>query len=140
MKYCFKDLQVGQGVTRDFPITEEMGRQFAELSGDFNPIHLDDEYAKKTMFGGKIAHGILVGGFISGVLGNDFPGEGTIYLKQDMKFVRPVRYGDTIQVRVTITNKDESKSRLELSTDCYNQKEELVVSGNALVMLKDEEE
>lgn len=140
MKYRFKDLQIGQGVKRDFPVTEEMGQKFAELSGDFNPIHLDESYAEKTMFKGKIAHGILVGGFISGVLGNDFPGEGTIYLKQDMKFVRPVRYGDTVQVRVTITDKDENKSRLELSTDCYNQNEELVVSGNALVMLKDEEE
>lgn len=140
MKYRFKDLQIGQGVVREFPVTEQMGQQFAQLSGDFNPIHFDEDYAGKTMFEGKIAHGMLVGGFISGVLGNDFPGEGTIYLKQDLKFLRPVRYGDTIQVRVTIAEKDEDRFRLKLSTDCYNQKEELVVEGMALVMLKDEEE
>lgn len=134
--YSIKDLKIGQGVERKFCVEEEMGKQFAELSKDFNPIHLDEQYAKNTRFRGKIAHGMLVGSFISGVIGNEFPGEGSIYMKQDFKFVKPVRYGDTIKVCITVSDIKLEKLQVELQTDCYNQKEEKVLTGKALVMVE----
>ncbi len=134
-KYSIRNLEVGQGVEKKFFIDEELGKKFAEISGDFNPVHLNDDYAKKTMFRGKIAHGMLLGSFISGILGNEFPGEGTIYLKQDFSFLKPVRYGDCIKICVVVNSIDEEKSRVELQTDCYNQKGEKVLLGKALVML-----
>lgn len=133
--YSVKNLKIGQGVEKEFFIDEELGKRFAEISGDFNPVHLEEAYAKKTRFGGKIVHGMLLGSFISGILGNEFPGEGTIYLKQDFCFLKPVRYGDRIKICVIVNSIDEEKSRVELQTDCYNQNEEKVLLGKALVML-----
>lgn len=133
--YHIKELKIGQNVEKEFLVTEEMGKKFAELSNDFNPVHVNQEYAEKTMFKGKIAHGMLIGSFISGVIGNDFPGEGTIYMKQDLKFVKPVRYGDSIRVRVEVVEINMDQSRVELQTNCYNQKNEKVVDGTALVLL-----
>lgn len=130
-----EDLRIGQGAEREFLVTEDMGRKFAGLTGDFNPLHLDGEYAGQTAFKGKIAHGMLVAGFISGVIGNDFPGKGSIYMKQDLSFLRPVRYGDVIRVRVEAAGIDDAESRVELKTDCYNGRGEKVISGTALVML-----
>ena len=137
MKHYYQDFSVGQSFQKDFFISEELGRSFAQISGDFNPVHLDEEYAKGTMFGKRIAHGMLLGGYISGILGNDFPGEGTIYLKQDMKFMKPVYYGDTITISVTVLEMDDARNRMTLETNCYNQGSELVLAGTALVMLKD---
>ena len=82
-----EELYVGQTYLKKFHVKEEMGQKFAELSGDFNPIHLDGEFAKDSRFNGKIAHGMLVASFISGVIGNDFPGQGSIYMKQELKFI-----------------------------------------------------
>lgn len=136
MKHYYQDFSVGQSFQKDFFISEELGQSFAQISGDFNPVHLDEEYAKGTMFGKRIAHGMLLGSYISGVLGNDFPGEGTIYLKQDMKFMKPVYYGDTITISVTVLEMDDARNRMTLETNCYNQGSELVLAGTALVMLK----
>lgn len=136
MKHYYQDFSVGQSFQKDFFISEELGRSFAKISGDYNPVHLDEEYARGTMFGKKIAHGMLLGSYISGVLGNDFPGEGTIYLKQDMKFTKPVYYGDTITISVTVLEMDDARNRMTLETNCYNQASELVLAGTALVMLK----
>ena len=136
MKHYYQDFSVGQSFQKDFFISEELGRSFAQISGDYNPVHLDEEYARGTIFGKRIAHGMLLGSYISGVLGNDFPGEGTIYLKQDMKFVKPVYYGDTITISVKILDKDDTRNRMTLETNCYNQASELVLAGTALVMLK----
>lgn len=136
MKHYYQDFSVGQSFQKDFFISEELGRSFAQISGDFNPVHLDEEYARGTMFGKRIAHGMLLGSYISGVLGNDFPGEGTIYLKQDMKFMKPVYYGDTITISVTVLEMDDARNRMTLETNCYNQASDLVLAGTALVMLK----
>ena len=136
MKHYYQDFSVGQSFQKDFFISEELGRSFAQISGDFNPVHLDEEYARETMFGKRIAHGMLLGSYISGVLGSDFPGEGTIYLKQDMKFTKPVYYGDTITISVTILEMDDARNRMTLETNCYNQESELVLAGTALVMLR----
>lgn len=136
MKHYYQDFSVGQSYQKDFFISEELGQSFAQISGDFNPVHLDEEYARETMFGKKIAHGMLLGSYISGVLGSDFPGEGTIYLKQDMKFTKPVYYGDTITISVTILEMDDARNRMTLETNCYNQASDLVLAGTALVMLR----
>ena len=136
MKHYYQDFSVGQSFQKDFFISEELGQSFAQISGDYNPVHLDEEYAKGTMFGKRIAHGMLLGSYISGILGNDFPGEGTIYLKQDMKFMKPVYYGDTITISVTILEMDDARNRMTLETNCYNQESELVLAGTALVMLR----
>ncbi len=133
----FDDLYVGQEYTREFPVTEEMGRAFAQISQDFNLLHLDEDYAKQTMFQGRIAHGMLVASFISGVLGNDFPGVGTVYLEQNLKFVRPVRYGDVISVIIQVMDKDVVTNRIKLSTICRNEAGKNVIEGMAEVMKKE---
>lgn len=131
--FSMKELTVGQKAVKEFPVTLENGEAFAQVSQDKNPIHLDEEYAKGTMFGRRIAHGMLSAGFISGMIGMELPGEGTIYMKQELTFLRPVYYGDTIRVEIEVTQLQEEKKRAVLSTNCYNQKNEQVIAGQALV-------
>jgi acyl dehydratase len=101
-------------------------------------VHLDQDYAKATRFGAKIAHGMLIGSFISNVIGTRMPGEGSIYMKQEMTFLRPVYYGDRITVEIAVKALQKDRNRAVLSTDCYNQKGEKVLAGEALVMPKEE--
>lgn len=136
--YTLKELAVGQKCEREFSIAEEDGQAFAQVSKDINPIHLDEEYAKKTRFGGKIVHGMLLGGYISSLIGTELPGEGSIYMKQELNFLRPVRYGDIIRVEIAVTELILEKKRAVLSTNCYNQKGEQVIEGMALVKPKEE--
>ena len=133
-----KELSVGQSVEKEFLVTEETGVAFAEVSQDKNPIHLDAEYAEKTRFGKKIAHGMLMGGYISSLIGMELPGEGTIYMKQELTFLRPVYYGDKIRVEITVSELQTEKKRAVLSTNCYNQNGEQVVAGKALVKPREE--
>jgi 3-hydroxybutyryl-CoA dehydratase len=109
--------------------------QFAQATGDNNPVHLDSDYAATTRFGARIAHGLLSAGFISTVLGTKLPGPGTIYLKQTLEFCRPVYLGDTVTATVTVTRVDRNANRLWLTTTCTNQKGRVVVQGKAQVML-----
>ncbi|HUO21189.1 MAG TPA: MaoC family dehydratase [Caulobacteraceae bacterium] len=109
-------LTVGQSAERTFEITDARVRAFAEVSEDRNPVHLDETYAAGTMFKGRVAHGMLLGGFISAVLGQDLPGEGSIYLGQTLEFLHPVRIGD--QVRVTVTVIEAGRARARLQTLC----------------------
>ena len=136
MDIKFSELYIGQEYSKTFQVTEEKGRAFAEVSQDYNLLHLDEEYAKSTMYKGRIAHGMLVASFISGVLGNDFPGTGTVYLGQELQFVRPVRYGDEISVTVRITEMDQETGRIRLSTICKNQSGQSVIEGYAHIMKK----
>lgn len=115
-------------------VTAELIDRFAEVSGDVNPIHLCEEYAKKSVFGHRIAHGMLTASFISAVIGNYFPGNGTIYLSQNLKFLRPVSVGDEIVVTVEIENVEDN-GRALLTTNVTNNYGEQVVSGNAYVKL-----
>lgn len=109
---------------------------FAEISMDRNPVHLDEEYAGKTMFKKRIAHGILVSGLISAVLGTKLPGEGSIYLSQEMKFLAPVYLGDTITATVEVLELVPEKSRVIMSTVCTNQDGKEVISGKAVLLQK----
>lgn len=136
MDIKFSELYIGQEYSKTFQVTEEKGRVFADVSQDYNLLHLDEEYAQNTMFKGRIAHGMLVAGFISGVLGNDFPGTGTVYLGQELRFVRPVRYGDEISVIVKVMEMDKETMKIKLSTICRNQIGRNVIEGYAYVMKK----
>jgi 3-hydroxybutyryl-CoA dehydratase len=107
---------------------------FAKATGDFNPVHLDQAYAEKTMFKGRIAHGLFSVGLLSTVLGNILPGRGTIYLSQEAKFLAPVRIGDTITAKVEVIELNIEKNRAKFRTTCTNQDGKLVVNGIAWTM------
>ena len=117
-------------------VTQEDIEKFADLSGDHNPIHLDEEHAKGTRFGRRIAHGMLTSSLISNVIGNELPGVGSIYLSQTLQFLAPVFAGDTITARATVTSVREDKPIVKLETVCSNQREEIVIKGEATVLVE----
>ena len=127
--------KVGDAATRSKTFTDEDIRAFAELTGDHNPVHLDDEYAAGTRFGRRIAHGMLVASLISATLANELPGRGTVYLSQSLRFVAPVLPGDTVTARVEVTKVREDKPILTLETVCTNQRGERLIEGEAVVLL-----
>lgn len=129
------DFKIGQYHEEQFIVTEEEGRRFAEITKDFNPIHLDETYVQNFRFGKKIVHGMLVGGFISGVIGNKFPGPGSVYMGQDFWFRKPIFYNTKIIVRVEIVKIDHDKKRIYLKTVCKSESGEMLIEGNAKVML-----
>ena len=106
---------------------------FAGVTGDFNPAHIDEEYAKKTFFKKRIAHGMLAAGFISNVLGTKLPGAGAVYMKQELAFLAPVYIGDTITARVEIADINMEKNRVTCRTTCTNQNGKMVVDGTAVM-------
>ena len=108
---------------------------FAAVTGDHNPIHVDEAFAKTTRFGRRIAHGMLTASLISSVLANKLPGEGSVYLGQTLKFVAPVFPGDEITARVTVTEIREDKPIVKLDTVCVNQRGETVIRGEATVVI-----
>jgi len=127
---------IGEKASLSHTVTDADIADFARLSGDVNPVHLDEDYARQTRFGGRIAHGMLVAGFISAVLGKRLPGPGGIYLVQTLKFTAPVRIGDTITASAEVTAYREDKRIVTLKTECTNQRGELVVTGEAVIMLE----
>jgi len=116
-------------------IGDEDIRAFADASGDHNPLHLDEEFAKQTRFGRRIAHGMLSASLISAVIANELPGEGSIYLGQTLQFVAPVFLDDTVTARVTVSSIREDKPILKLETVCTNQRNEVVIRGEATVLI-----
>lgn len=127
-------LTIGDSFSRTTQITDERIRQFAAASGDTNSVHLDDKYAQNTHFGRRIAHGMLTASLISAVLGNDFPGIGTIYLSQSAKFKAPVFIDDEITATVEVTAYRADKCIATLKTTCTNQDGVVVVEGEAVVI------
>ena len=132
--YFFEDLQVGQTATLSKTITEADILMYAAVSMDMNPIHLDEETAAQSRFGGRIAHGMLSAGLISAVLGNHLPGPGTIYLQQSLTFRAPVKIGSTVRATVEITDLNPAKKRATLRTIC-RVKETVVIDGEASVLV-----
>jgi 3-hydroxybutyryl-CoA dehydratase len=124
----------GDKASRTTPITDNMIRAFAEISGDNNPIHLDDEYAAGTRFGRRIAHGMIAAGLISATIANDLPGPGTVYLSQSLKFKAPVFPGDTITTTIEVISIRPDKPIATLSTTCTNQDGVTVLEGEAVVL------
>ncbi|HEX8073305.1 MAG TPA: MaoC family dehydratase [Pyrinomonadaceae bacterium] len=127
-------LQVGDTASLSRTITDADIRAFAELTGDHNPVHLDDEYAAGTRFGRRIAHGMLSAGLLSAVLANELPGRGSVYLSQSLRFVAPVYPGDTVTARVTVKEIRADKPIVTLATVCTNQRDEPVIKGEAVVL------
>jgi 3-hydroxybutyryl-CoA dehydratase len=128
-----KDLEVGDHAERAFAVTDAAVRAFADLSGDHNPVHLDDDYARRTVFRGRVAHGMLLGGYISAVLGEQLPGPGSIYLSQTLRFEHPVRIGVEVLVRVAVIARDEASRQASLSTVCTVDGQ-VVATGEAVVI------
>jgi 3-hydroxybutyryl-CoA dehydratase len=127
-------IRIGDRAEFSKTITDEDVRVFADLTGDHNPVHLDDRYASGTRFKRRVAHGMLTASLISSVLSNKLPGEGTVYLSQSLKFVAPVYLDDTVTARVTVTSIREDKPIATLETVCLNQDGELLVKGEAVVL------
>lgn len=124
---------VGQTAEWAREVTDAVIRQFADATGDHNPVHLDDAAAAGTRFGGRIAHGMLSAGFVSAAIATALPGPGSIYLSQSLRFVRPVRPGDVVTVRLEVLDVVAAKRRVRLATACTNQRGEIVVDGEAVV-------
>jgi 3-hydroxybutyryl-CoA dehydratase len=127
-------LKVGDTAARTFTVSDETVRGFSELTGDRNPVHLDDEFAQRTRFGRRIAHGMIAASQISAAIGNTLPGPGTIYLSQTLQFLAPVFIGDTVTTRVTVLSIKEGKPVATLETTCENQRGEVVLKGEAVVL------
>src|SRR6266849_10221760 len=130
------NLKVGDTASLTKTITDADVRAFAELTGDHNPLHLDDEYAATTRFGRRIAHGMLAASLISTVLATELPGIGTVYLSQNSQFVAPVYPGDTVTARVTVMKIRDDKPIVTLDTICENQRGEMVIRGEAIVLVE----
>jgi 3-hydroxybutyryl-CoA dehydratase len=113
-----------------------MIRAFAELTGDTNPVHLDDAYAANTRFGRRIAHGMIAAGLISATLANDLPGPGTVYLSQSLQFKAPVHPGDIVTTTVEVKSVHPSKPVATLGTTCTNQQGVVVLEGEAVVLFE----
>ena len=128
------ELKIGDSAQISKTITEAVVNDFARVTGDFNPIHTDQAYAEKTPFKGRIAHGALSIGLFSNILGNILPGHGSIYLSHEIKFLAPVRIGDTITAKVEVIEVVPEKNRAEFRTTCTNQDGKLVVDGFAWAM------
>ena len=129
------ELKVGDRFSTERIVTDELIHKFAEVSGDYNPLHLDDEFAATTRFGRRIAHGMLSGAFVYAVLGYELSVRKIVYLSQTLRFVAPVFIGDTVTTTGTITKIREDKPVVSLETICTNQNGETLVTGEAVVML-----
>ena len=128
-------LAIGQKATRTQTITDEMIRTFAALTGDSNPVHLDDAFATTTRFGRRIAHGMLAASLISAALANDLPGPGTVYLSQSIQFKAPVFPGDTITAIIEVKSIRNDKPIAILTTTCVNQENVTIIEGEAAVLM-----
>ncbi len=126
---------IGEEASLTRTISEADVTAYARISGDENPIHLDETYAQGTRFGGRIVHGMLIAGLISAILGNRLPGPGAIYVSQVLRFTAPVRPGETVTACVRVTEWDETKGRIALLTEVANQDGVVVVTGEAKLVM-----
>ena len=130
---CIEDIEMGMTRYIKKIITDRDIEQFAEISTDYNPVHLDDEYARDTIFEGRIAHGMLTAGLISAVIGEQLPGHGAIYISQNLKFLAPVRPGDLVHAEVKVVDMVIDKRRVKLDCRCEVNGENVLV-GEAMVL------
>ena len=130
-----EDLTIGMESTMEKIVTLDDIKKFSEVSGDFNPVHLDEEFAKKTIFKGRIAHGFLTASFISTIIATELPGPGSVYLKQSLKFLAPVYINEKIIVKVRIIEINLEKKKVKLITECLKNKT-VVLTGEAEILLQ----
>lgn len=133
-QYYIEDLEKGMRAEIERTVTSEYVDSFAEVSGDKNPLHLDEDYARETMFKGRIAHGMLSASFISTIFGTMMPGRGSIYLQQNLKFTAPVRLGETVRAVVEVQEVVPEKKRVNFTTQCFVG-DTMVIDGSATIMV-----
>lgn len=131
---CFDQIKLHQKARMSKTLTKQDILLFAAMSGDVNPAHMNEDFAKNSMFKGVIAHGMWSGSFVSTLLGTELPGPGTIYLGQSFRFKRPVKEGDTIEVVIEVIEKDDAKKRVKFTNTITNQLGEVVVVGESEVI------
>jgi 3-hydroxybutyryl-CoA dehydratase len=129
----FDQLNIGDSDRFSKTVTDSDIYLFAGVTGDFNPAHIDEAYAQGTFFKTRIAHGMLSAGFVSAVIGTRLPGPGTVYMRQTLEFLAPIRIGDTVTATVEVIEKMEDKKRVRLKTTCVNQEGTTVLDGEAIV-------
>ena len=130
---CVEDLEIGMSRMLERQITQNDIVLFSQVSGDKNPVHLDEEYAQQTIFGKRIAHGMLTASLISAVIAEQLPGHGTVYLSQTLKFIRPVLPGQLVITSVIVSNIEYSNRRVKLDCKCKVD-EKVVLAGEAIVL------
>ncbi len=128
-----EEMKVGDTAQFAKTVSESDIYQYAGITGDFNPAHINEDYASKTFFKTRIAHGMLSAGFISNVLGNQLPGPGAVYIRQNLSFLAPVRIGDTITAVAEVIDVNTVKNRITLKTSCHNQEGTVVIDGEAVL-------
>ena len=132
---AFDEISVGDEAQLSKTVTETDIYMYAGITGDFNPAHVNKVFAAQSIFKAPVAHGMLSAGLISAILGTKLPGPGTIYLSQTLEFRAPVKYNDTISARVKVLEKIFEKRHIRLETICYNQNDEVVIRGEARVLI-----
>ena len=130
---CIEDIEMGMSRYLQKVVTDEDIEMFAQVSTDRNPVHLDDDYARDTIFEGRIAHGMLTAGLISAVIGEQLPGHGTVYMGQSLKFLAPVRPGDMVYAEVKVIDINHAKRRVTLDCHCAVG-DTVVLRGEAVVL------
>lgn len=129
----YNEISVGQSYTLKKTITQQMVQQFADLSGDYNPVHMDEQYCRRAGLGDRVVHGMLVLSFLSALLGMHLPGEGTVWMSQDIVFLKPARIGDTLSITGKVVEKSQenalSLKMLKLKVEIKNQDGDLIVKG-----------
>lgn len=136
--FTYDEITLGQSAEYSKAVTEADIQMFAAVSGDVNPLHLDPEFAAGTRFGERIAHGMLTASFISAALAMELPGPGCIFMEQSLKFRLPVKIGDVISVKLTVTEMQARRKTLTLDCKAYNQEDKLVLTGTSLVIAPEE--
>ena len=132
--FTYDELSIGQTATYSKVVGEQDVQLFAAVSGDVNPVHLDEQYAQGTQFGERIAHGMLTGALVSAALAMELPGPGTVYLGQSLRFRLPVKIGDTVTIKLEVVEKKDRRQYVTLDCKAYNQHDKMVASGTAEVM------
>ena len=136
MSLRFEDFTVGREYRETIKITDDMVRKFAELTGDMNPLHLDESFARKSRFGKRICHGMLVASMISRIMGMNFPGPGTVIVKQLLKYRAPVYVDETVEVRVSVLEINSDKKRIILDTPVYKKDDTKAIDAQAEVLFE----
>lgn len=134
IKHYYEDLEIGQIAEITRKVSERDIDLFAEVSGDYNPLHMDEEYAKTTVFGERIAHGALTASYVSSILGNELPGPGSVFISLSMKFRRPVRIGTEVIAQAEVTDKKPRGNRVTLKVKCVSEGKTLI-TGEVEVMV-----
>lgn len=132
------EFRIGDSAERVNVVLLENAQRYADITGDNNLIHFETEEARTSRYQRPIAHGMILAGYISGVIGTRMPGTGCIYETQTLSFLRPVFYGDVITTRVTVTDINATRNRITLLTECFNQNKEMVLTGEAVVLPRKE--